>query len=287
MGVKHYLQWGRKKSPGWHRGERLSNCEERHCECPVSHRQSQINPCARRVSLPLLELLSQGSERCVAVFEAFIDESGTHKGAPVVGVAGWAAQRAFWKRFLSYWDDRYFHAKEPKCAPLKPALYDAIVDSRLEGFVAWMKPEDYREHTTPFFKSAMGNAYAVCTYACALGICRFARDKKMGPVAFVIEDGQPNSEWVREVLEGMKTKRHFGIASVATASKRDFVELCTADFLAHSLTSDPTWFTRLGGSGLVAEDHITPARMKKMSAELAAKHRILRYQKNLLKRQRT
>jgi hypothetical protein len=253
----------------------------------VSQRQSQIDPCTRGVSLPLLELFSQGGERCIAVFEAFIDESGTHKGAPVIGVAGWVAQRAFWKRFLSYWDDRYFHAKEPKCAPLKPALYDAIVDSQLEGFVAWMTPDDYQANASPLFKSAIGNAYAVCTFDCALGICKFARDQKMGPVAFVIEDGQPNSEFVREVLEGMKAKHRFGIASVATASKRDFVELCTADFLAHSLTSDPTWFTRLRDSGLVAEDHITPARMKKMSAELTEKRRILKHQKNLLKRQRT
>jgi hypothetical protein len=217
------------------------------------------------------------------VFEAFVDESGTHKGASIVGVAAWAAHRAYWKRFVSWWGDRQFHAKDPKCSALKQGLFDAIQGSHLEGFVAWMKPQDYQAYASHLFKSAIGNAYAVCTFNCALGICKFAQKENLGPVAFVIEGGQPNAEWIREVLEGMKEKPRYGITSVAVVKKHDYVQLYTADFLAHSCTSNQDWFQRFRGTGRVLEDHITPNRMRKMSDDLVKRYKILKRNKELLR----
>jgi len=196
------------------------------------------------------------------VFEAFVDESGTHKGASVLSVAAMVGAHWQWKKFLSYWDNRYFHAKESKCAPLKPALFDAIQFSELEGFTAWMKPEDYEDHTTARFRSSMGNAYAMCTFACAIGVCKFARDAKLGKVAFIIESGQPNVEWIKSVLEYMHAKERYGIASVAVAKKKDFVQLCTADFLAHSRSSDLTWYQRLFDTCRVSSAHLKSDKLK-------------------------
>ncbi len=196
------------------------------------------------------------------VFEAFIDESGTHKGASILSVAAMVGAHWQWKKFLSYWDNRYFHAREPKCAPLKPALFDAIQFSELKGFTAWMNPEDYKDNTTSRFRSSMGNAYAMCAYACAIGVCKFAREKKLGRVAFVIESGQPNVEWIKSVLENMHASETFGIASVAVANKKDFVQLCTADFLAHSRSSDPAWYQRLFDTCRISSAHLKSGSLK-------------------------
>lgn len=220
------------------------------------------------------------------MLEAFLDESGTHKGSHIVAVAGWVAHHGYWKKFLSQWGDRPFHAKDSKCDPLKYGLHDAIVDSDLNGFVAWMKPEDYGNHANPVFKSAIGNACAVCTFDCALGICKFAGKHRLGKVAFVIEDGQPNARFIQQVLDGMKERERLGIASVTLASKKDFVQLCTADFLAHSCTSEPEWFRTLVDSGLVANDYITSERMVRMSNQLLHKYKLMKYNQGLLKAER-
>jgi hypothetical protein len=238
------------------------------------------------LSSGLLALFSGDGKRLVVVMEAFVDESGTHRGSPIVSVAAWAGAQWQWKKFLSHWGHKSFHARKPQYAPLKHGLFQAIEFGELEGFTAWMNPSDYNIHTAQQFRNVMGNAYAMCAYACAIGVCRFARKKKLGKVAFIIEDGQPNIDFVREVLEHMKAKEHFGIASVATASKKDFVQLCTADFLAHSRTSDEEWFERLDDTGRISVARITPHALGKMSEDVTQNLEKMRHQKLLLKKQR-
>jgi hypothetical protein len=202
--------------------------------------------------------------------EAFLDESGTHKGASVVTVSGWVGAHWQWKKFLSHWDSKPFHAKDPKCEPLKHGLFEAIKFAELKGFSAWMKPQDYENQMNPIVKSQMGNAYANCTFACALGICKYCQANKMGKIAFVIEAGQPNARWIKFVLERLQDRSEFkgidlGIASVATATKQDFIQLCAADFLAHSRTSAPKWFDTLYESERVSQQHITAQKLATFS----------------------
>ena len=216
----------------------------------------------------LLAVFSGDGKRIVVVMEAFIDESGTHKGLPTVSVAAVVGARWQWRRFLSYWGDRYFHAKDPKCAPLKHGLFDATQDSELESFVASIKPEDYHAYATAHFRSGLGNPYAVRAFASAMGVCKFCRANNLGKVAFVIESGQPNVEFVRQTLEHMQTKERFGITSVAVAKKTDFIQLCTADFVAHSRTSDEEWYRRLYDSGRLSQDHTPPEKLVRMSRQI-------------------
>src|SRR5271155_1200201 len=139
------------------------------------------------ISADLLALFSGDGKRVVVAMEAFIDESGTHKGAPIVSVAAWVGLHYQWKKFLSHWDDKYFHAKESKCDPLRHALFEAIEFGEMEGFTAWLYPQDYQTHATAQFRSGLGNAYSLCTFACAIGVCGFCKRNKLGKVAFVIE----------------------------------------------------------------------------------------------------
>src|SRR5258708_4041248 len=53
----------------------------------------------------------------IAVFQAFLDESGTHEGSPVITVAGYVAQRPAWNRFTQKWRRtlspiKVFHSSE-------------------------------------------------------------------------------------------------------------------------------------------------------------------------------
>jgi hypothetical protein len=222
----------------------------------------------KEVSESILQLLSQDGRRWVVVLEAFIDESGTHKGSAILNVAAMAGAHWQWKKFLSYWDNKPFHARESKYKALKPALFDAIQFGELEGFTAWMEPKDYMGNTTHHFRSVMGNAYAMCTFACAIGVCKFARDEKLGKVAFIIESGQPNIEWIKSVLEYMKAKERFGIASVAIATKKDFVQLCAADFLAHSKSADPAWYQRFFDTRRVSQAHLKSDKLKDICQQI-------------------
>jgi hypothetical protein len=106
-------------------------------------------------------------------------------------------------------------------------------------------------------------------------------------VAFVIEDGQPNIEFVRETLEYMRTKERYGIASVAVAGKKDFVQLCTADFLAHSRTSDQEWFDRLYDTGRVSHDQVTAAKIVRMSRQITEGLRRMKHERKLLRQKLT
>lgn len=208
--------------------------------------------------------------------EAYIDESGTHKGSPRTSVAAVLGVHWQWRRFLSRWGTVPFHAKEPKCAPLKPALLDAMQDSGLVGFVSSIKPSDYEAHATPQFRSGLGNPYSLSAFAVAIGISKFCKANGLGRVALVVESGQPNVRYVKEVLEFMQSRERYGIALVTVATKRDSIQLGTADFLAHSCTSDSHWFERIRARCQIFEDDTTPAKITAMSNRIAISLRYLR-----------
>jgi hypothetical protein len=173
------------------------------------------------------------------VIEAFLDESGTHRGSPILAVGACVGTHDQWAIFLESWNNLEFHAKNPIYDQLKPKLASAIRKSEIHGVVAFLRPEDWQNHTNIQTKSAIGNAYAVCAFACVEGICRNFSE----PVSFVIEDGQPNSEWVERVIKSLAEDDQWKhcIGPVALAKKRDFVQLHSSDFLAHSWSTGNPW----------------------------------------------
>jgi hypothetical protein len=219
----------------------------------------------------------------LSVIEAFIDESGTHKEAARVSVAAVIGAPSQWQQFFSHWGDKHFHAKENKYSPLKLTLLDAMQQGELESFVAWVETKDFHSHASAHFKSGLGNAYAVCAFASALGVCKFCKDNNLGKVSFVIEEGQPNVEFVQSALDYMKTKDRYGIASVAVAKKKDCVQLCTADFVAHSTSTDNEWFGHLWDTGRLSQEHITAEKLTRMSLQITEGLRLMRRERRLVR----
>jgi hypothetical protein len=206
----------------------------------------------------LLRQLSGDGVRIVAVltealFEAYLDEGGTHAGSPILAVAGYFGLHEQWTEFLSHWPHTEFHASKDRYDCLKSSLADAIDVSLLCGTEACIRPDIFKVAAGPNIKAHLGNAYALAAFLCAAMICKKAQlVVSNARISFVLEDGQPNVEWVRRMLIMMM--QEYPIASVTVAKKTDFPQLHPADFLAHSrATSNKQWMDRLFAKKFVNE----------------------------------
>jgi hypothetical protein len=193
-------------------------------------------------------------ERYIAVIHAFLDESGTHAGASLLGVAGFYGSGNQWRTFRKFWKPfaRGFHAKDSSTK--FPHLCRAIEVSKVNGILITIDKGGYKENANDHVRTVMGNAYAAGTLLCATVICDNLQPKR---VSFSIEDGQPNTDFIRRVLEGLKKEKHLAIAAVATVEKSDFIELHTADFVSHiASTFDNAWLQRLINLRQLSHQHL-------------------------------
>jgi hypothetical protein len=89
-----------------------------------------------------LSFLSGNGRRCIAVIEAFIDESGTHSDAPLLSVACYFAPHSRWGAFQRDWAPILkehgidcFHAVNRHHDKLRPYLSTIIHRCRLHGVI--------------------------------------------------------------------------------------------------------------------------------------------------------
>jgi hypothetical protein len=176
------------------------------------------------------------------VLTAYLDEAGTHAGCPVVTVAGYYGNVEQWQAFRELWKPHScgFHAKDGDRK--YPDIFDAIAKSEINGVFLALGKDRYRAHSTEITLSRFGNEYAMCAFQCVLSIC-----KEVGaPTAFVLEQGQPNLNYVLKTLLYMLESGETCISSVTPARKADFIELHPADFVAHLASSgDRQWLDKL------------------------------------------
>jgi hypothetical protein len=232
--------------------------------------------------LALLKLLSGDGKRSVIVLEAFFDESGTHAGAPLLCVGGYFGTHEQWSAFLEKWSILDFHAKNSPDKD-KYKLAEIIEECVLDGVVSFVDPQKYVAETNEYWKTGVGNAFAACALACVLDI---SKELPTTSVAYVLEEGQPNTEWVARVVSAMANDEHWkpSIASVTVAQKVKFVQLHTADFIVHSWsTNHPIWRPQLT-SGRVREIDITPT-LGFMSEQLKQMYRTKRAERRRLKKE--
>jgi hypothetical protein len=224
----------------------------------------------------LLELWSGSGERLVAVIQAFLDESGTNLETPVLSVAGFYGTQDQWKLFKQHWnpkaDGKEFHAKDS--SKKFPALCEAIEISEIDGILVTIGKETYKKFAGEHFKSSMGNCYAVCSFVCALAICDRIGSQRL---SIVLEQGQPNIDFVKRMLEFMMYKDFACIAAVATARKSDFIELHAGDFASHlGSTNDKPWMQRLFDSKRLAMTYINQEHIVRTSATVKSLIRLAR-----------
>jgi len=202
-------------------------------------------------------------------YQAYLDEGGTHEGAPILAVAGYFGTREQWEIFLGKWKHEHFHACDSPCDKLKPELADAIDANEIEGAEVCLRPNEFNSSASADMKSNMGNAYALAVFLCVVGICKLvSAENENARVAFVLEDGQPNVSWVQRLLLAFMAE-YPTIASVTVVSKGSTPQLHPADFLAHSRnTTDTPWMNRLFAKGRAREMPIEAELFARTSEEV-------------------
>jgi hypothetical protein len=228
--------------------------------------------------LEVIDFLCNDGERALVVIEGFFDESGTHKGAPLVVVAGFVGDRKVWKSFTKEWRKclkdagiRYFHAKDPKCEPLKAPLAKAILRRNLFGIVCAVTPDDFRNNAGDAIKSVLGNAYSTSAFVCAEETKRFSHKRYgLDSLAIVYEAGQPNTDLINETYEAIITENpDYGISSVSIMTKEQSVPVQTADFLSHVVgTHENRWYDLFWHSGKVVFMENNPETLERSSKEI-------------------
>ena len=213
-------------------------------------------------------MFSGDGRRYVAVIEAYIDESAkTLLGRSLYAVAAFIGTREQWKRFEEIWAPvlevagiPYYHGKDSKCDKLRRPMISAIRASGVRGFTNSAFQDEYAKASKDM-KSTLGNHYAFLAVSMALHVREWAKRNNAGPVAYVLEDGQPN---VEHVIRAIRTLVGPDAASVACAGKKDFVGLQVADFLAHhtaAIDVGLVWIQQLlgDGPGQVMWGHLDPS----------------------------
>ncbi len=196
---------------------------------------------------------------------AFLDESGTDEKLPCVSVAGFYGNQDQWKAFRQIWKPHSegFHALNSR--DRFPLLCEAIEASQVHGVFVTLWKDAYKQLATEHMKSFMGNPYAICSFICAMQICQEVNT----PTSFVFEQGQPNFDFVKRILDAMMDSGGYCIASVTGAKKTDFIELHPADLASHCASSykKPT-LQRLFDAHLLKHGHIEEEKLRAVAPEL-------------------
>ena len=223
-------------------------------------------------------------EKVVAVLTAFLDESGTHDKGVCVTVAGFYGNDDQWKMFREFWkpDSDGFHALNSTSRFSK--LCEVIEASKIHGIFTTIWKANYRELATEQMRSSIGNPYAVCAFLCAMQICEEVNNEL---ISIVYEQGQPNFEFVKRILDAMSDAGDCSIGSVTSAKKSDYIELHAADFVSHCSSShEKPPLQRLFDAGLLKHGHVTTQMLTEIGPMLMRIMKRARHERLKAKRQR-
>jgi len=191
----------------------------------------------------------------VAVLKVFMDETGTHDGAPMVAVGAVIADARVWREWTKDWDRakkpaKVYHATD--CANLRgewegwsavhrdeyvKALLPVIAKHQLRGVVVGIDMPAYEKAMAahPHLKGMFGTPYSGCFQWAVQSIIGDAiNSNRKQRVAFVHEENAYKGEaleafdWVRR-----NKARSEAMVSFSFGSKADYVPLQAADIVAY------------------------------------------------------
>lgn len=193
----------------------------------------------------------------VAVFRAFLDESGTHDGSPVITVAGYVARPKAWREFVPRWNRTLkpiavfhssecngFHgewngwAREARDAKVKQLL-SLLPSINGVGLAVGIVQRDLKEalnvrpHLQPYWPSSYE---ACCQWWISIMLQRMQERGNREPLAIVHEENQYGNEAHSAYTYVRENHDHFGqLISFSFGKKSDFVPLQAADILAYEI----------------------------------------------------
>lgn len=195
----------------------------------------------------------------VAVIRSYLDESGIHKEAPVVVVAGYFGRPKVWKAFTHDWRRvlkprglEVFHSSDAQA--LKGEFEDWTEEDRDEvvkkllpiikrheiigmaiGFV--MRDFDEAMGRENWPKEYLGSPYGTCfQWLITSVLMEAALDRVREPVAFFHEHNDFEGE-ARKAYNWAKENRDYNeiLAGLAFSDKKRYVPLQAADILAYEV----------------------------------------------------
>lgn len=194
----------------------------------------------------------------VAVFRAYLDESGTHADSPAIAVAGYVARRSAWNRFVPKWRRtlspiKVFHstdcngfygewkgweraARDAKVARLLPLL--PAIDGFGVAIGVVLRDVEEVLSVRPHLRRYWGNGYRACIQWCISRIRDRLHEagRVSEPLAIVHErnqykaDAEEAYEWIKE-----NDDESGQFISFSFGSKEKYVPLQAADILAYEV----------------------------------------------------
>jgi hypothetical protein len=193
------------------------------------------------------------------VLKAFFDETGTHAGHPVIGVAGFLYDDRGIEQFNTRWKkraselDRPFHTSEcfygrgqfagwpePMRMLLMHDLADIIAETKLAGFLTYIERNDWevwKKTSQPAIVESVGSPYSACLLHCISLVDSFADVRHPNEkVFYVFEAGCDREPEAREFLcqieRNEQSAKNLKLAGHEFSSRGKEPILSGADFLA-------------------------------------------------------
>src|SRR5882757_3127003 len=191
----------------------------------------------------------------VAVFRAFIDESGIHDGSPVVTVAAYVARPRIWRDWTKQWNAakkpiQVYHAADAAnlggefrnwtkadMNALAAKLLPLIANAEISGVVAGVHMGAFNEamERRPDLRKFIGTPYAACFHILVGKIIRLQNESRSTErVSFIHE----NNDFSNDALESFSwikknVNENGRFVSLQFGSKAEFTPLQDADILAY------------------------------------------------------
>jgi len=233
----------------------------------------------------LLKSLVHSPNDFVAVFKAFLDASGHHRGSSLMTMAACVARYEEWKRFEIPWrkyllksNSDGFHAKDPDSDDLRGPLLNHVKKARIPfAVVISVDPKKYFEVTSQPFRSRMGGPLAACAFGCAHQIHNWIvrHGRRNEQTIYAFEAGDPGLEFIHRIFTilvaaKMRQATQFKIAMASVVKKSEFPELQPADFLAHcKSTGNRMWLHRWKHACDVVDEQLTVRQLKDVSDDIS------------------
>jgi uncharacterized protein DUF3800 len=191
----------------------------------------------------------------LALFSAYLDESGTHRESPLTVVAGYVGSVRHWEAFEAEWPALltrhgldFLHGKdmsgwrEDRRHALVADVINLLEKSAIYGTAAAVYNKDHQRVFPQGVKVPMVDTkYGACFRMCMIKMCNPIREAWPGQrVSFVLEDGAKSKNNAVKIfdlskVDGSWSKMMFPLGNLAFAGKRDYGALQAADLLAHAV----------------------------------------------------
>jgi|ERR1017187_1254230 hypothetical protein len=213
------------------------------------------------MSVDFCELVPHGGYAAVMIeYRSYFDESGSHKGAPILCLAGFTIEQSKGQEMSERWSamlDRFsllaFHMAA--CANGAPPFDVLSMDERIEaekeaisiirdtiayGFAVTVHPREFQSIVP--MSPEIGSAYSLCAHMCLTGVRNWAdRVSFNGAVRYVFEAGHKSqgeaNGIMNRIFKSPKLRSEHRYAEHSFADKKLVLPLQAADIIAWQ------WFT--------------------------------------------